>query len=329
MFGVCVNSRQRCLDGVFRACDDAAYGPDFEPIEVSCDGLDNDCDGLVDSRPVVELANQASGPWFFLATASGFALIDHTDAGTELRWLTQELQPIAVAQTTTAAIAATSFDDSLILGALTDAGVVLMHFDPDGGSSSRTVSEWPNPDALELASEVAAVRINGEVQVSLGANVPLSLGADTDGTLRLSQTGGTLAWAGGITRTADLTLLRTGSVGPLIALLELDTTIISGVPLAQPGQPVFFPDLLAASPARTLTSFPVPQLNGIQATNHRGRVLLVGLEGTNALWVVNERGTQRRMLPLESVRVAPTNQPMAAFAWEYAGTISAVRRCAP
>jgi len=46
--GVCAGATQRCISGGFQACTAAEYGSDYEPTEFSCDGLDNDCDGLTD-----------------------------------------------------------------------------------------------------------------------------------------------------------------------------------------------------------------------------------------------------------------------------------------
>lgn len=56
-----------------------------------------------------------------------------------------------------------------------------------------------------------------------------------------------------------------------------------------------------------------------------------GIEGTDGFWVVNERGTQRRSFTpgLQSVRITPSHDTFAAFAWEHEGTVWAVRRCAP
>ncbi|HET9450176.1 MAG TPA: hypothetical protein VFO83_04815, partial [Aggregicoccus sp.] len=49
-WGVCATSRRICEGGLMQtACTDAAYGPDYEARELRCDGLDNDCDGLVDT----------------------------------------------------------------------------------------------------------------------------------------------------------------------------------------------------------------------------------------------------------------------------------------
>ena len=46
--GVCTGVIQTCVDGYWSSCD---YGPDYEQgTEVSCDGKDNDCDGVVDEN---------------------------------------------------------------------------------------------------------------------------------------------------------------------------------------------------------------------------------------------------------------------------------------
>jgi len=47
--GVCSGSTQLCVGGVFQACTAANYGADYEGVEFSCDGLDNDCDGDADT----------------------------------------------------------------------------------------------------------------------------------------------------------------------------------------------------------------------------------------------------------------------------------------
>ena len=43
--GVCEGTAPRCEEGEWTACD---YPPEYEETETSCDGLDNDCNGLVD-----------------------------------------------------------------------------------------------------------------------------------------------------------------------------------------------------------------------------------------------------------------------------------------
>ncbi len=44
--GVCAGAHSFCVDGGWAACD---YGPEYQRTERRCDGLDNDCDGTVDS----------------------------------------------------------------------------------------------------------------------------------------------------------------------------------------------------------------------------------------------------------------------------------------
>lgn len=322
LFGVCANTRQRCLDGAFRACEVQAYGPDFEPDEVSCDGLDNDCDGLVDSHAVVQLSTEVSEPWFLVTTTRGFALVSPE----EVRWLSRDLELEALVALDAGLSLATSRGDSVIFSTLTDAGAVFTTLEADGGSDAQA---WFAPP-LALSGDFAAAIVNGEVQLlSLVDGGTQRVGSDTDGTLRLSQTGKSLAWSGGITRTADLVLLRDGGVGPLLALIDLEAELVAGVPPSSP--PRFWDDLRSGSPPRAITPFPVPTLTSMQASEHRGRVLLVGIEGTNALWLVNERGTQRRVIStgLDSVRMAPSHETMAAFAWKAGREVWGVRRCAP
>ena len=48
--GVCLGSTQTCAGaGGYLSCDAGNYGGDYEVTEVTCDGLDNDCDGTPDN----------------------------------------------------------------------------------------------------------------------------------------------------------------------------------------------------------------------------------------------------------------------------------------
>lgn len=328
--GVCSSARQQCLGGAFRACDDVAYGANFEREEVSCDGLDNDCDGLVDSKATVQLMPQVGGDWSFLTTARGFAVVSPT----QVRWFSRLLELESALTWDAGEFRATSHADTVVLAHRTDAGVRFTSLERDGGVTERTIATWIDPPALELAVDVAAVIINGQVELLslVDGGAPVSVGVDTDGTLSLSQTGETLAWSSGVVRTRDLATLRSGGVGPLLALLDLESTLLAGIPLStEPAVPMFLPNVLTGSPERPLSTFAVPPLRDLQATEHQGRVLVIGVESPNGFWVVNERGTHKRVIGsrLEAVRTTPSSETMAAFAWQEGGIISAVRRCAP
>lgn len=48
--GVCLGSTKLCGGGIgYIECSYGEYGPDYEVWELSCDGLDNDCDGTADA----------------------------------------------------------------------------------------------------------------------------------------------------------------------------------------------------------------------------------------------------------------------------------------
>ncbi|MHB8878939.1 MAG: MopE-related protein [Myxococcaceae bacterium] len=53
--GVCAAARRACIDGGFETpCSERSYGASYQAVERSCDGLDNDCNGVADD-------GQASG----------------------------------------------------------------------------------------------------------------------------------------------------------------------------------------------------------------------------------------------------------------------------
>jgi hypothetical protein len=64
--GVCKGSRARCVNGAPKQpCDDSDYranSPDYEPVEQSCDGLDNDCNGKIDEPAACGGPKTDAGP---------------------------------------------------------------------------------------------------------------------------------------------------------------------------------------------------------------------------------------------------------------------------
>lgn len=75
--GVCAGKKNRCESGAQLVCDPSDYGPAYERVETRCDGLDNDCDGFTDIRPLTVLTNEGSttAPFQLLAMPQGFALV--------------------------------------------------------------------------------------------------------------------------------------------------------------------------------------------------------------------------------------------------------------
>lgn len=60
--GACTGSTRTCTDGILNICTAVDYGPYFEHEEISCDGIDNDCDGEYD-EPFYDGTVTYTGPY--------------------------------------------------------------------------------------------------------------------------------------------------------------------------------------------------------------------------------------------------------------------------
>ena len=82
--GVCAGSTETCLGISGYACDTRII-PDYEFYEISCDGKDNDCDGVIDDNLVVPpCPNQAgvcAGSTRICGGISGWLLCDGNNYG--------------------------------------------------------------------------------------------------------------------------------------------------------------------------------------------------------------------------------------------------------
>jgi hypothetical protein len=55
--GVCNGSTRSCESGAWAPCGPTEYGPYYEQVEYTCDGLDNDCDGSYDEGAICDDGN--------------------------------------------------------------------------------------------------------------------------------------------------------------------------------------------------------------------------------------------------------------------------------
>ena len=84
--GVCAGKRHACVNGQYMlTCTAAEYGSEYQAAETRCDGLDNDCDGRVDSLSPRRLAN--AGPYLLLGFDGGFGLVTTRPGGSG--WLVE------------------------------------------------------------------------------------------------------------------------------------------------------------------------------------------------------------------------------------------------
>lgn len=140
--GVCGLGRQLCVSASFQACTVADYGPFYEPVEVSCDGYDNDCDGFVDSTPPVTLATGVTSEFALLAEPAGFAAVFADSAGIEVTRFDQAL----VRQGNVLVEAGTQ---PQMLGAAIDGADVYLVWSVNGAVSAAHVSpSLPMPEML-------------------------------------------------------------------------------------------------------------------------------------------------------------------------------------
>ncbi|MEW6429992.1 MAG: hypothetical protein AB1730_00680 [Myxococcota bacterium] len=197
--GVCGAGRQVCVAASFQACTAADYGPFYEPVEVSCDGMDNDCDGFVDSTAPVVLATGVVSPYAFLAEPAGFAAVYADGTGLVVSRYDQALAK----QGTTTVVAGLA---PQLLGAAIDGADVYVAWAADGGVAAARVSpSLTGPEYLpvlanaQASSDLSVGARPGELVVGFLAAAdtraelavwPLDGGAPTKRTLSTGTDGG-------------------------------------------------------------------------------------------------------------------------------------------
>jgi hypothetical protein len=248
--GVCDGAREGCAAGVRVACTAASYGPDFEPAEMSCDGLDNDCDGVVDGRAWVP--HDPAGAITLLPHPTGLQRITFADGGAYVGVLGEDLEAEAAAFVPGPWTHATRLRGQLVLGGIVDGGVRL------AGPAEVLLDTAAPVVALALGGDAVALTAGGAVLLSRwqpdgGLDAPRFLGADDGGALALTPEGELLAWSGGLLRVGDERELRAGGAG-LFALAISELGVVAGV--RRVGSAVeLVPDVLqGASPVPLFTA---------------------------------------------------------------------------
>lgn len=127
--GVCSGKTQQCINGAYPGlCEDAEYGPDYQPVESRCDMRDNDCDGFVDGKVPVHLVNTSTS-YALIAVDGGYALgwADRTGASytVSARFYDTGLRPVG---------------NQVVLG-VADAGVTVRAASHD----TRAFFSWEGP----------------------------------------------------------------------------------------------------------------------------------------------------------------------------------------
>ncbi len=217
--GVCANTTRSCVDGGFAAtCGPAAYGPSYEAIEQTCDGLDNDCDGATDARPSVRLAQDVNA-WAVETVPGGYVLFT-APAGSSTVAAQQYddlLKPRGPITTVDVGVALARFQ-----GHASANGTVVVGFVRVDGSMGllRVTTSEPTPVTLERPGSVppttwsVSVLDDGQVQAAFERDGGLVLAAWAPGSQSATVTGYTTRFpvdvVTGVSLTSDGTVLSWG-----------------------------------------------------------------------------------------------------------------------
>jgi hypothetical protein len=189
--GVCAGSKQSCVDSAWQPCPDSAYGPHYEAVEVSCDGLDNDCDGLADLGPARQLTNDVLNDWHLLGYDGGFALVSTRGTG----GTNEELVVLRFdGQLTPLSAQSVGQFPAPIFSAANQGSDVYVAWSTDGGLAAARVPFAGA--AVPLAPVGVTPNVSDRVRVGVSEEVVVAFAADHETTVRVARWGLDGAWRG-------------------------------------------------------------------------------------------------------------------------------------